>query len=96
MPALLPSWASAKRTSAQGAKEQDANLAALGEAWQGGGKGCRNLVMFTVGTGVGGGGLGHHRLGVLVPGGRRVVHILRGDLLHLLEGGELPGGPDDA
>ena len=33
----------------------DANLAALGEAWQGGGKGCRNLVMLTVGTGIGGG-----------------------------------------
>ena len=33
----------------------DANLAALGECWQGGGKGCRNLVMFTVGTGVGAG-----------------------------------------
>lgn len=33
----------------------DANLAALGECWQGTGKGCRNLVLFTVGTGVGGG-----------------------------------------
>ena len=33
----------------------DANLAALGEQWQGAGKGCRNLVMLTVGTGIGGG-----------------------------------------
>ena len=33
----------------------DANLATLGEQWQGGGRGCRNLVMLTVGTGVGGG-----------------------------------------
>ena len=33
----------------------DANLAALGEAWQGAGKGCRNLVLLTVGTGIGGG-----------------------------------------
>lgn len=33
----------------------DANLAALGEQWQGAGKGCRNLVLFTVGTGIGGG-----------------------------------------
>lgn len=33
----------------------DANLAALGESWQGAGKGCRNLVLFTIGTGVGGG-----------------------------------------
>jgi len=33
----------------------DANVAALGEVWQGGGKGSRNLVMVTLGTGVGGG-----------------------------------------
>lgn len=33
----------------------DANLAALGECWQGAGKGCRNLVLFTVGTGIGAG-----------------------------------------
>lgn len=33
----------------------DANLAALGEIWQGGGKGCKNAVMVTLGTGVGGG-----------------------------------------
>ena len=33
----------------------DADLATLGEQWQGAGKGCRDLVMFTVGTGVGGG-----------------------------------------
>lgn len=33
----------------------DANVAALGEMWQGGGKGCKNVVMLTLGTGVGGG-----------------------------------------
>ena len=33
----------------------DANVAALGELWQGGGKGCNNMVMVTLGTGVGGG-----------------------------------------
>ena len=33
----------------------DANVAALGEMWQGGGKGYKNLVMVTLGTGVGGG-----------------------------------------
>lgn len=33
----------------------DANVAALGEMWQGGGKGFKNLVMVTLGTGVGGG-----------------------------------------
>ena len=33
----------------------DANAAALGEAWKGGGKGCINVVVVTLGTGVGGG-----------------------------------------
>lgn len=33
----------------------DANMAALGEMWQGGGKGYSNIVMVTLGTGVGGG-----------------------------------------
>ncbi len=33
----------------------DANVAALGELWQGGGKGFDSLVMITLGTGVGGG-----------------------------------------
>ena len=33
----------------------DANVAALGEMWQGGGKGYRNMVAVTLGTGVGGG-----------------------------------------
>lgn len=33
----------------------DANVAALGEMWCGGGKGCKDLVLATLGTGVGGG-----------------------------------------
>lgn len=33
----------------------DANVAALGEYWKGGGKGCENVVFVTLGTGVGGG-----------------------------------------
>ena len=33
----------------------DANVAALGEMWQGGGMGYRNVIMVTLGTGVGGG-----------------------------------------
>lgn len=33
----------------------DANVAALGEMWKGGGKGFKNLVAVTLGTGVGGG-----------------------------------------
>lgn len=40
----LPVWAG-----------NDANLAALGEMWQGGGKGHRNVALLTLGTGVGGG-----------------------------------------
>ena len=33
----------------------DANMAALGEMWQGGGKGSKDVIMVTLGTGVGGG-----------------------------------------
>ena len=33
----------------------DANVAALGEMWQGGGKGRKNMIMITLGTGVGSG-----------------------------------------
>lgn len=33
----------------------DANVAAYGELWQGGGRGCHNMVAVTLGTGVGGG-----------------------------------------
>lgn len=33
----------------------DANVAALGELWKGGGAGCHNMIMVTLGTGVGGG-----------------------------------------
>ncbi len=40
----------------------DANAAAFGELWQGGGKGCRNMVAVTLGTGVGGGIVVHGKL----------------------------------
>ena len=33
----------------------DANVAALGEAWVGGAKGCKDVILATLGTGVGGG-----------------------------------------
>ena len=33
----------------------DANVAAMGEYWKGGGKGCKNMVFVTLATGVGGG-----------------------------------------
>ena len=42
----------------------DATVATLGECWKGGGAGCKNMVMATLGTGVGG--------GIVVDG--RVVH----------------------
>ncbi len=48
----------------------DANAAALGEAWKGGGAGVQDAVLFTLGTGVGGGVIlggkilnGHHGIG---------------------------------
>lgn len=37
------------------ALDNDANLAALGEAWQGAGRGVANVAMYTLGTGIGGG-----------------------------------------
>lgn len=37
------------------AYQNDANAAALGEFWVGGGRGTRSMVLFTLGTGVGGG-----------------------------------------
>lgn len=33
----------------------DANVAALGECWKGSGQGCQNMVLATLGTGIGGG-----------------------------------------
>lgn len=45
-----------KRTNVSNVKvANDANVAALGEMWQGGGKGYNSIVMITLGTGVGGG-----------------------------------------
>ena len=48
--------------------ENDANAAAFGEAWLGAGKGCDDMCMITLGTGVGGG---------IVMGGR-IWHGMRG------------------
>lgn len=55
----------------------DANVAALGEMWQGGGRGCKNLVMVTLGTGVGGGIILDGRI---LPG----VHGAAGEIGHLI------------
>ncbi len=54
----------------------DANVAALGEMWQGGGKGCQNLVMVTLGTGVGGGIIIHGQIVAGANGaGGEIGHI---------------------
>ncbi len=54
----------------------DANAAALGEMWQGGGKGSSNMVLVTLGTGVGG--------GVIVDGKLLTgVHGSSGEIGHL-------------
>lgn len=54
----------------------DANAAALGEMWRGGGEGCDNVVFVTLGTGVGGG---------IVVGGKLLtgVHGAAGELGHI-------------
>ena len=55
----------------------DANVAALGEFWKGGGEGCENMVMATLGTGVGGG---------IVVGGQVLhgAHGSGGEIGHLV------------
>ena len=54
----------------------DANVAALGESWKGGGAGCDNMILATFGTGVGGG---------IIIDGRPVngVHGAAGEIGHL-------------
>ena len=54
----------------------DANVAALGECWKGGGQGCDNMVMVTLGTGVGGGMIVD---GKAIPG----THGAGGELGHI-------------
>ncbi len=55
----------------------DANVAALGESWKGGGAGCENVVMATLGTGVGGG---------IIIDGKMVagVHGAGGEIGHMV------------
>lgn len=54
----------------------DANMAALGEAWKGGAGGCDNMVLVTLGTGVGGG---------IILGGKPLngVHGAAGEIGHI-------------
>lgn len=54
----------------------DANVAALGEMWQGGGKGHENILMVTLGTGVGGGLIvDHHIIAGVHGAGAEIGHI---------------------
>lgn len=54
----------------------DANVAALGEMWMGGGQGRKNVVMVTLGTGVGGGIIHNGRIVVGENGaGGEIGHI---------------------
>ena len=55
----------------------DANMAAMGEAWKGGGQGCDNMLFVTFGTGVGGG---------IILNGRPLngVHGSAGEIGHLV------------
>lgn len=55
----------------------DANVAALGEYWKGGGQGYENMVLATLGTGVGGG---------IILGGRAVygAHGAGGEIGHMV------------
>lgn len=56
--------------------ENDANVAALGEMWKGGGLGQKNIVMVTLGTGIGGGVVID---GKIVPG----AHGSAGEIGHI-------------
>lgn len=82
-----------ERTGLRATLENDADAAAYGEFWAGAGKGVRDMVMFTLGTGVGGGVItqgrmlrGHFEaaaeLGhiIVLPGGRRCSCNQRGCL----------------
>jgi glucokinase len=68
-PANLPNWDNVPvnefirtRIGLPVVLENDANAALLGEYWVGAGKGIKDLVMFTLGTGVGGGVISDGRL----------------------------------
>lgn len=54
----------------------DANVAALGEMWKGGGAGCQSIVMVTLGTGVGGGIINNGKIVIGAHGaGGEIGHI---------------------
>ena len=65
-----------KLTGIPAAVGNDANVAALGEMWKGAGKGRQNMIMITLGTGVGGG---------IIVGGRVITgeHGAGGEVGHI-------------
>lgn len=99
-PGNLPTWRNLELTRLLGERtglpvtlDNDANMAAWGEYWAGSGRGVRDMVMFTLGTGIGGGVIvdgrllhGHYEnaaeLGHLIvqPGGRLCTCGQRGCL----------------
>ncbi|HEY3244617.1 MAG TPA: ROK family protein [Phycisphaerae bacterium] len=76
----------AQRTGLRAVLDNDANAAAFGEFWNGAGRGCRDMVMLTLGTGVGS--------GVIVDGALVRGHFDNaGELGHMIvqPGGRLCG-----
>ncbi len=67
--------------------ENDANVAALGEMWKGAGMGHENLIMVTLGTGVGGGIIMNGQLLTGVKGGAGEIGEILADY-ELTENGE--------
>ena len=65
----------------------DANVAALGEMWKGGGEGYKDVIMFTLGTGVGGGVIINSKI---ITGKKGAAGEL-GHMPIILENGELCG-----
>jgi len=55
--------------------ENDANLVALGEAWQGTGQGISNFFLLTLGTGVGGGIIAQGQLWTGETSGAEIGHV---------------------
>ncbi len=55
----------------------DANVAALGECWKGGGENCQNMILVTLGTGIGGGiVIGGHILAGVHGSGGEIGHMI--------------------
>jgi glucokinase len=61
--------------------QNDANAAALGEFWVGAGRKTRSLVLFTLGTGVGG--------GIILGGGHEDARVVEGEHSHGAELGHI-------